>query len=71
MKIGYDRDVDALYIRLREDYVFRTVELEEGINLDFDESGRLLGIEILDAKSKYHPEEIFNFATEQLILSED
>lgn len=71
MKIEYDKEVDALCIRLREDYVFRTVELEEGINLDFDESGRLLGIEILDAKSKYHPEEIFNFATEQLIFTKE
>ncbi len=47
MKIEYDRDVDALYIRLQEKNVARTVELDEGINIDFDKTGKLIGLEVL------------------------
>ena len=38
MRIEYDKDVDALYIRLQEKYVARTLEIEEGLNLDLDEA---------------------------------
>lgn len=37
MKIEYDREVYALYIRLQEKYVTKTVEIEEGLNLDLDD----------------------------------
>lgn len=48
VKISYDREVDALYIRLKETTV-TTDRVEEGIALDYDASDRLAGIEILDA----------------------
>ncbi|MBW1789793.1 MAG: DUF2283 domain-containing protein [Deltaproteobacteria bacterium] len=48
MKITYDRDVDALYIRFKETTV-TTKHLAEGIAADYDSSGLLAGIEILDA----------------------
>ena len=34
MKIEYDKEVDALYIRIQEKKVSHTKEIEEGINLD-------------------------------------
>jgi uncharacterized protein YuzE len=68
MKIEYDREVDALYIRLQEKYVARTVELEEGLNLDLDENGKLIGLEVLDATERYPLSDIFNISTENLIL---
>jgi uncharacterized protein YuzE len=34
--------VDALYVRLQEKYVARTIEIEEGLNLDLDEDGKLI-----------------------------
>jgi uncharacterized protein YuzE len=55
MKIEYDREVDALYVRLQEKYVARTVEIEEGLNLDLDDSGKLIGLEILDTLCTNHP----------------
>jgi uncharacterized protein YuzE len=70
MKIEYDREVDALYIRLQEKYVVRTVELEEGLNLDLDENGKLIGLEVLDATERYSLADIFNISTENLILEE-
>jgi uncharacterized protein YuzE len=70
MKIEYDREVDALYIRLQEKYVARTVEIEEGLNLDLDENGKLIGLEVLDATERYTLADIFNISTENLILGE-
>ena len=48
MKITYDREVDALYIRFKETTV-TTKHLAEGIAADYDAEDRLVGIEILDA----------------------
>ena len=66
MKIEYDREVDALYVRIQEKYVARTLEVDEGINIDFDAEGRLIGLEILDATERYALTDIFNIATENL-----
>jgi uncharacterized protein YuzE len=70
MKIEYDREVDALYVRLQEKFVAKTVELDEGINIDYDEGGRLIGLEILDATEKYALSDIFNISTENLFPEE-
>ena len=70
MKIEYDKEVDALYIRIQEKKVSRTKELEEGINLDIDEDGKIIGLEIIGATERYNRKDIFNIATENLILEE-
>ena len=70
MRIEYDREVDALCIRLQQKYVARTVEIEEGLNLDLDENGKLIGLEILDATDRYPLADIFNISTENLVLEE-
>lgn len=53
MKFEYDRDADAAYIYLeypiQDGQVKNTIELNDNIILDFDEKGKLLGVEILDA----------------------
>jgi len=53
MKFEYDKDVDAGYIYveypIKEGEAKKTIELNENIILDFDEKGKLLGIEILNA----------------------
>lgn len=71
MRIEYDREVDALYVRLQEKYVARTIEIEEGLNLDLDENGKLIGLEVLDATARYSLTDIFNVATENLILEKE
>ncbi len=68
MKIEYDREVDALYIMIQEKTVAKTQEIEEGINIDLDEEGKLIGIEIIGAKERYPLKDIFNISTENLIL---
>ncbi len=50
MKISYDPEVDALYVRLIEGkHECRTVRLNEEIALNIGPGEKLVGIEILDA----------------------
>lgn len=51
MKISYDSDVDALYLRLIEGkHECRTVRLNEEVALNINTGEKLVGIEILDTK---------------------
>jgi len=51
MKISYDPEVDALYIRFVEGKrECRTVRLNEEVALNIGEGEQLVGIEMLDAK---------------------
>jgi uncharacterized protein YuzE len=51
MRISYDRETDALYIRLLEgEYQCRTVRLNQEVSLNFGPGEELVGIEVLDAK---------------------
>ena len=50
MKISYDSEVDALYIRLVEGkHQCRTLQLTDEIALNIGENELLVGIEVLDA----------------------
>lgn len=70
MKIEYDKEVDALYIRIQEKKVARTKEVEEGINLDFDAEGKVIGLEIIGATERYSREDLFKLSTENLMMTE-
>jgi uncharacterized protein YuzE len=65
MKITYDREVDALYIRFKETTV-TTKHLAEGIAADYDSDGRLAGIEVLDAAKRLGDPAVFR----QVILED-
>jgi len=62
MKITYDHQVDALYIRFKETTV-TTKHLAEGIAADYDSEGRLAGIEILDAMKRLGEPAVFKQVT--------
>jgi len=50
MKLEYDKDVDAAYIYIEESRkVASTTKVTEDIMLDFDDKGRVVGIEVLNA----------------------
>lgn len=52
MRISYDPEIDALYIRLREGkHECRSVRLSDEVALNIGAGEKLVGIEILDAKS--------------------
>ncbi len=58
MRITYDAEMDALYIRFIETTV-TTKHLAEGIAADYDAEGQLAGIEILDAVKRFGAPEVF------------
>ena len=54
MRFHYDKKVDALYIRFDESAYRESDEVAEGVILDYDRQGKLIGLEILDAAKKLH-----------------
>jgi uncharacterized protein YuzE len=52
MVIKYDKDIDVIYIKLSNGKVAESDEEKPGIILDYDESGNIVGIELLDASKK-------------------
>lgn len=58
MRITYDTEVDALYIRFIETTV-TTQHVAEGIAVDYAGDGRIAGIEILDARKRFGDQEVF------------
>lgn len=50
MKISYDKEIDALYVRLVEgEHQCRTLRLTDEIALNIGKDELLVGIEVLDA----------------------
>jgi len=58
MRITYDSQVDALYIRFLETTV-TTAHVAEGIAIDYAADGRIAGIEILDACKRFGDPDVF------------
>lgn len=52
MKLNYHPDTDSLYIDLSEQPSAESREISEGVVLDYDEHGKLVGIDIDNASKK-------------------
>lgn len=52
MKLNYYSDTDSLYIDLSEQPSVESREISEGIVLDYDVAGNLVGIDIGNASQK-------------------
>ncbi|MDI9571048.1 MAG: DUF2283 domain-containing protein [Pseudomonadota bacterium] len=60
MKIEYSETADALYVYFKEDYVAESKEIDDGIVIDYNKEGQLIGIEVLDARQRYGKADIAN-----------
>ena len=69
MKISYDPEADALYILLREAKAGDSVDIEEGVTVDLDADGHIIGLEVLDASKRLTPEELTSVSYENLLLA--
>jgi len=49
VRVEYDSKADAMYVWLRKAKYEISEELAENVIIDLDKSGRIIGIEILDA----------------------
>jgi len=61
MKMKYYKDTDSLYIDLSESPSVESREVSDGVVLDYDAEGHLVGIDIDNAKTKV--------ALEKLVVS--
>lgn len=70
MRISYDPEVDALYIRLIEDECeCRTLRLNDEIALNIGPGETLVGIEVLDAKEVLGKGQLPQVVLENLTLA--
>jgi uncharacterized protein YuzE len=50
MEISYDKDADALYIKFIEGVFSKNHKVDDSVIIDYDDEGKILGIELLDVK---------------------
>ena len=60
MKVEYDPEADILYIRIKDDTIKDTVDLNEDVWADLNEKEEIVGIEIWQAR-KHVISEILKF----------
>ena len=70
MKIEYDREADALYIQFCEAFVEESRDIEDGVVIDLDKEGHIIGVEILDASKRFGLKAIANITIEGLPVEE-
>ncbi len=58
MKLSYFEEADSLYIDLFEWEGVETLEVSEGVALDYDEKGALVGIDVDNASQKVQLKEL-------------
>ncbi len=64
MKVHYDEEVDALYLKLGDEEPDGVIEITEGENIDTTSDGKLAGIEILNASQKMNISTILSYTLE-------
>ena len=52
MRVRVDRGADAIYLDLTDRPIKDSAEVAEGIIVDYDAEGRIIGVEILDASKR-------------------
>ena len=58
MKLNYYPETDSLYINLSDQHSVESLEISEGVLLDYDADGRIVGIDIDNASSKVEMEKL-------------
>jgi len=68
VRVEYDSKADAMYVWLRRARYEISEELADNVIMDLDESGRIIGIEILDASKSLGKELVSKILrTEKLV----
>ena len=68
MEITYDKEADAMYIKLRNSEVDHTKELDENTIIDFDKARKVIGVELLFVKEN-NPDLLKEFKIENQCLT--
>ena len=66
MRVRVDKAADAVYLNLTDRPIKDSAEVADGIVVDYDDEGRIVGVEILDASKRTNdPEALKQFSSEQ------
>ena len=60
--------MDALYVQFKDVTPDDNIDLEEGVTVDLDDEGHIVGLEILDAAERFGLESLLNVSIENLSL---
>lgn len=66
MKLEYDAQADAIYIRLKETDIATTREVEDNLVIDLDSDGKMVGIELLFVSDYLDPDDVASFTVSNL-----
>ena len=64
MKVYYDDEVDALYLKLGDETPEGVIETAEGVNLDTTSEDKIVGIEVLKASTKIDLRTLLSYTLE-------
>jgi uncharacterized protein YuzE len=64
MKVHYDQEVDAVYIKLETQKPDGVIEISEGVNSDTTSENKIVGIEIFHASKKMNIKTILSYELE-------
>lgn len=56
MKLAYDPEADALFVRFADESISESEEVRPGVIVDFDAAGRIVAIEMLDVSEQLTPQ---------------
>jgi uncharacterized protein YuzE len=62
MNVYYDGQLDILRIRLRDDAIEESEEVQQGLIVDYDHEGQVIGFEILHASKHVTKPNIMEFS---------
>ncbi len=68
MSIDYDAEAGALYVQFKDVRPDDNVDVEEGVTVELDDEGHIVGLEILDAAERLGLESLLNVSIESMHL---
>jgi uncharacterized protein YuzE len=74
MKVYYDDEVDALYLKLGDETPDGVIEISDGVNIDTTSENKLVGIEILNASKKIDLKTMLSYSFEfekELVIQQE
>ena len=69
MRIEYDPEADALYIRFRDATPAENVDIEDGMTVDLDAKKQLIGIELLDVSHRFPADTLSTITVQNLLAA--
>jgi uncharacterized protein YuzE len=63
MRVHFDPEINARYVRFSDGPVHETEEVQPGVMFDYDTKGGIVGMEVLDVTRNLAPADFQEFST--------